>query len=175
MKQFENLFTELDKNLKRLRISTYGLSDTTLEEVSICYCYQLDHQLSIFQIFLKVASNENDGEIVRSNVATTGELPHRLRASSSRNFRNKYLEKKNGEHDSSDESGNFKTFIQHSWILGFELKLSLAVTKSYMIGILCFQALRTQNLTSREKNMHVSSLNHSIILQDICINCFTLY
>ena len=48
MKQFENLFTELDKNLKRLRISTYGLSDTTLEEVSICHCYKLDHQLSIF-------------------------------------------------------------------------------------------------------------------------------
>ena len=33
MKQFENLFNELDKNLKKLRISTYGLSDTTLEEV----------------------------------------------------------------------------------------------------------------------------------------------
>ena len=34
MKSFESLFTELDKNLKKLQISTYGLSDTTLEEVS---------------------------------------------------------------------------------------------------------------------------------------------
>ena len=34
MKQFEALFTDLDENLKKLRISTYGLSDTTLEEVS---------------------------------------------------------------------------------------------------------------------------------------------
>ena len=33
MKQFEQLFNELDQNLKKLRISTYGLSDTTLEEV----------------------------------------------------------------------------------------------------------------------------------------------
>jgi hypothetical protein len=33
MKQFESLFHDLDSNLKRLRIATYGLSDTTLEEV----------------------------------------------------------------------------------------------------------------------------------------------
>ena len=33
MKQFENLFNELDKNMKKLKITTYGLSDTTLEEV----------------------------------------------------------------------------------------------------------------------------------------------
>ena len=33
MKQFENLFKELDQNLRKLKISTYGLSDTTLEEV----------------------------------------------------------------------------------------------------------------------------------------------
>ena len=33
MKQFEHLFNELDRNLKKLKISTYGLSDTTLEEV----------------------------------------------------------------------------------------------------------------------------------------------
>ena len=38
MKQFENLFNELDKNLKKLRISTYGLSDTTLEEVIFIHC-----------------------------------------------------------------------------------------------------------------------------------------
>ena len=35
MKQFEHLFNELDKNLSRLNIATYGLSDTTLEEVSV--------------------------------------------------------------------------------------------------------------------------------------------
>ena len=34
MKLFENLFNELDRNLKKLNISAYGLSDTTLEEVS---------------------------------------------------------------------------------------------------------------------------------------------
>ena len=33
MKQFEILFKELDKNLAQLNIATYGLSDTTLEEV----------------------------------------------------------------------------------------------------------------------------------------------
>ena len=33
MKQFENLFHDLDRNLNRLKIATYGLSDTTLEEV----------------------------------------------------------------------------------------------------------------------------------------------
>ena len=33
MKLFENLFKDLDQNLKKLKISTYGLSDTTLEEV----------------------------------------------------------------------------------------------------------------------------------------------
>ena len=44
MKQFEQLFNELDKNLKKLRISTYGLSDTTLEEVlfvSIVFYFKL--------------------------------------------------------------------------------------------------------------------------------------
>ena len=35
MKQFESLFAELDNNLKKLRISTYGISDTTLEEVNV--------------------------------------------------------------------------------------------------------------------------------------------
>ena len=34
MKQFEVLFNELDKNLAQLNIATYGLSDTTLEEVA---------------------------------------------------------------------------------------------------------------------------------------------
>merc|ERR1711892_326211 len=33
MKLFENLFNELDSNLKKLKISTYGLSDKTLEEI----------------------------------------------------------------------------------------------------------------------------------------------
>ena len=33
MKQFEVFFKELDKNLAQLNIATYGLSDTTLEEV----------------------------------------------------------------------------------------------------------------------------------------------
>lgn len=35
MKQFEVLFNELDRNLEALNITTYGLSDTTLEEVSV--------------------------------------------------------------------------------------------------------------------------------------------
>ena len=47
MKQFENLFNELDKNMKKLKITTYGLSDTTLEEVrNIKYPRQL--RLDIF-------------------------------------------------------------------------------------------------------------------------------
>merc|ERR1719400_2576347 len=33
MKQFEILFKELDKNLAQLNIATYGLSDTTLEDI----------------------------------------------------------------------------------------------------------------------------------------------
>ena len=33
MKQFEILFHDLDQNMKKLKISSYGLSDTTLEEV----------------------------------------------------------------------------------------------------------------------------------------------
>ena len=49
MKQFENLFNELDKNMKKLKITTYGLSDTTLEEVrNIKYPRQL--RLDIFSI-----------------------------------------------------------------------------------------------------------------------------
>lgn len=36
MKQFEQLFHELDKEMKKLNILSYGLSDTTLEEVK-CY------------------------------------------------------------------------------------------------------------------------------------------
>ena len=32
---FEQLFNDLDRNLQRLGISSYGISDTTLEEVSI--------------------------------------------------------------------------------------------------------------------------------------------
>ena len=31
---FEKLFNDLDSNLQRLGISSYGISDTTLEEVS---------------------------------------------------------------------------------------------------------------------------------------------
>ena len=33
MKQFELLFNELDSKMGKFKISTYGLSDTTLEEV----------------------------------------------------------------------------------------------------------------------------------------------
>ena len=32
---FEQLFNDLDRNLQRLGISSYGISDTTLEEVCI--------------------------------------------------------------------------------------------------------------------------------------------
>ena len=35
VKQFEKFFNELDRHMNRLNISTYGLSDTTLEEVSL--------------------------------------------------------------------------------------------------------------------------------------------
>ncbi|XP_023327394.1 ATP-binding cassette sub-family A member 2 [Eurytemora carolleeae] len=59
MKQFELLFNELDLFMNKMNISSYGLSDTTLEE-----------------IFLKVASNENDGEIVRGN---TSAIANKLR------------------------------------------------------------------------------------------------
>ena len=33
MRQFELLFKDLDTHMKKLKISSYGLSDTTLEEV----------------------------------------------------------------------------------------------------------------------------------------------
>ncbi len=45
MKQFESLFVDLDNNLRRLGISTYGLSDTTLEEV-----YKIFSLFSVFRI-----------------------------------------------------------------------------------------------------------------------------
>ena len=48
IKDFETFFRALDKKMAHLQIKSYGLSDTTLEE-----------------IFLKVASNIHDGEIVR--------------------------------------------------------------------------------------------------------------
>ena len=48
IKDFETFFRALDKKMANLQIKSYGLSDTTLEE-----------------IFLKVASNIHDGEIVR--------------------------------------------------------------------------------------------------------------
>ena len=64
MKQFEVLFKELDKNLAQLNIATYGLSDTTLEEVAPNIMIR---NFFFSQIFLKVASNENDGAIVRGS------------------------------------------------------------------------------------------------------------
>ena len=48
MKAFETLFQALDTKMAQLQIKSYGLSDTTLEE-----------------IFLKVASNIHDGDIIR--------------------------------------------------------------------------------------------------------------
>ena len=48
MQAFETLFQALDTKKEQLQIRSYGLSDTTLEE-----------------IFLKVASNIHDGDIVR--------------------------------------------------------------------------------------------------------------
>ena len=65
MKQFEVLFKELDKNLAQLNIATYGLSDTTLEDVGKTNANLYPPFFS--QIFLKVASNENDGAIVRGS------------------------------------------------------------------------------------------------------------
>jgi hypothetical protein len=44
MKQFESLFVDLDNNLRRLGISTYGLFDTTLEEV-----YKIFSLFSVFR------------------------------------------------------------------------------------------------------------------------------
>ena len=44
--QFENLFNELDRNMKKLRITTYGLSDTTLEEVEQIYLYCMEGETS---------------------------------------------------------------------------------------------------------------------------------
>jgi len=90
MKQFENLFNELDNNLNKLQISTYGLSDTTLEE-----------------IFLKVASNENDGEIMRgNNTSDSGIVPSRVRTSLSTEFKNRSIfKKKQNIIDDGDDSG----------------------------------------------------------------------
>ena len=48
MQAFETLFQALDTKMAQLQIRSYGMSDTTLEE-----------------IFLKVASNIHDGDIVR--------------------------------------------------------------------------------------------------------------
>jgi len=97
MKLFENLFKDLDQNLKRLKISTYGLSDTTLEE-----------------IFLKVASNENDGEIMRGNAPDNGTVPSRVRSSLSTEFKNRNIfKKKKNIIDESDDSGlrQVKVFV----------------------------------------------------------------
>lgn len=59
VKKFEFLFTELDRYMSRLKIRSYGLSDTTLEE-----------------IFLKVASNPHDGDINRRGVDPEAEFTH---------------------------------------------------------------------------------------------------
>ena len=54
MKNFEVLFNELDKNLGQLNITTYGLSDTTLEEVTtqpLIACF--------VELFLKTKSSSD--------------------------------------------------------------------------------------------------------------------
>ena len=106
MKLFENLFKDLDQNLKRLKISTYGLSDTTLEEVrkTSSGIHSIKTPL---QIFLKVASNENDGEIMRGNAPDNGTVPSRVRSSLSTEFKNRNIfKKKKNIIDESDDSGN---------------------------------------------------------------------
>lgn len=66
--------------MSQLKIKSYGLSDTTLEE-----------------IFLKVASNVNDGEIVRNkdDAAGYGHVTNRVRsASESSGLRHLFSNKK---------------------------------------------------------------------------------
>lgn len=68
MDLFESFFMALDSQMDQLQIKSYGLSDTTLEE-----------------IFLKVATNVHDGEIVRFEEMTDhGRFPTRVRSASSR-------------------------------------------------------------------------------------------
>ena len=71
IKDFETLFRALDSKMAQLQIKSYGLSDTTLEE-----------------IFLKVASNIHDGEIVREiqfeDITDHGRFPSRVRSASTR-------------------------------------------------------------------------------------------
>merc|ERR1719209_2772919 len=90
MKQFEVLFKELDKNLAQLNIATYGLSDTTLEE-----------------IFLKVASNENDGAIVRGSKSLA-----RSQSSKAPFHLPPLRVNQQIEDDSTDESGARKVYVK---------------------------------------------------------------
>ena len=73
IKDFETFFQALDSKMDQLQIKSYGLSDTTLEE-----------------IFLKVASNIHDGEICRNiqheDITDHGRFPTRVRSASSRSI-----------------------------------------------------------------------------------------
>ena len=70
-RDFEAFFQALDAKMDALQIKSYGLSDTTLEE-----------------IFLKVASNIHDGEIVREihvdDITDHGRFASRVRSASTR-------------------------------------------------------------------------------------------
>ncbi len=73
IKDFETFFRALDAKMAQLQIKSYGLSDTTLEE-----------------IFLKVASNIHDGEIVREiqheDITDHGRFATRVRSASTRSI-----------------------------------------------------------------------------------------
>ena len=81
IKDFEFFFQALDSKMDQLQIKSYGLSDTTLEE-----------------IFLKVASNVHDGEICRTiqheDVTDHGRFPTRVRSASSRSIGKLWIFKK---------------------------------------------------------------------------------
>ena len=66
------------------------------------------------QIFLKVASNENDGEIMRGNVPDSGTVPSRVRSSLSTEFKQRNIfKKKQNIIDDSDDSGNYSIIPYH--------------------------------------------------------------
>eukprot|EP00094_Tigriopus_californicus_P002639 TCALIF_02551-PA protein Name:"Similar to Abca7 ATP-binding cassette sub-family A member 7 (Rattus norvegicus)" AED:0.06 eAED:0.06 QI:3223/1/1/1/0.88/0.92/28/283/1389 len=91
VKKFDRLFTELDRYMPKLKIKSYGLSDTTLEE-----------------IFLKVASNGNDGEIVRhldENSTDVGMVANRVRSASESSGIRHFFSNKKKQHAAIADDG----------------------------------------------------------------------
>ena len=77
---------------------------------------------------MRVASNENDGEIVRSvSASRNGGLPSRMRSASSL-FR-RQSEARN-EPDSSDESGAFEIFHKRNIVLWDEMRNFIVIQSS---------------------------------------------